>query len=308
MPVGFYRKAKDGEPCNKVDLAAIRAVVPGIALGPSTGVTKGALSCDLTVSSPSFVDVGVAAAMFASAEDAKKEYDGFLNQFPSWRKLSLAATKAEANTTKEYLVLLDQNMLLSAHWYAADKALLTEKFSETVGATADSLLAVLRKDLQSTTGPSASAKPVQRRVSTPDAVHGRKGGLADLKADEIRFILQRSLDELDKSPAIAMAYGTTSANNVLVMGATLAELTQAAQIDSVLARLAVEGITLSRSSTEKLGDGTEIRCGEAKLKDLAGALCVWRDNFSIGIAAFPGQKPADVKADFLTLRELVTRG
>lgn len=309
VPAGYFRKPKDGELCKKVDVAALQAVVPGLAAGPAAGVFQGRLKCDFQVTAPSLVSVTIYATMYESADLAAKDLQDVRNIDTGMKPVTLPASKAEALVSGAGVTVLEQNLLLSGGVYATDKAVLTERFGDAVRKVVDDFLIVVRKELQSTTGPSPTAQPQrERRVVSPNAVSGRQFTHPERQYDEIMFGLRIDLDNLDPSPAVAMVYGNSKANNVMIFAATVAVLKTDAGIDATLTRLAREGITMSKPVTEKLDGSTEIRCGEAKLMAFTGALCLWRDNDSLGVAAFPGQKPADVKADFLTLRRLATTG
>lgn len=308
VPAGYYRQAKDGELCKKVDLAPLTAVVPGMAVGSSTGVSQGNLRCDYTATAPSLVNLNIWLTMHDSADKARKVFEDAMNHSPGGRPVTLPVSKfaAIAATTGDGISVLDQNLLAGAGTYAADKTLITEKYAAAVHRIFDALLTLVRRELQATTGPSASAPPAAaRKVTSPDAVRGRQRN-ADNRWFEITFSLGESLRGLDKDPPVKSAYGSTSAGNVMIFAATLNVKANAAE--TVLATLASEGITWSNPAAEKMPDGAEIRCGDGKIKDQTGAVCLWYDQYSLGVAVFPGQKPADTKADFIALRELATRG
>jgi hypothetical protein len=308
VPAGFYRKPKDGEICKKLDPAPLKALLPGIEPGPAMGIYQGYLKCEFTRNTPSLVNVDMRVWMYPSAEQAAKERETTVNlTATAVRTLTLPLSQAQASADDDRLTVIDQNMVLAGGVSAVDKALVTPQLVEVVHQLADNLVVLLRKEFQATTGPSPTAQPRQVRVVSPPAVHGRTPQY-EQQYDEVRFILREDLDRLDASDAVASAYGTTKANNVLIFAATLAVLKTEAQIDAALTRLAREGITLTRPVSDKLDEWTEIRCGDGRIKQFTGALCLWRDKDSIGVAAFPGQKPAEVKADFLTLRKLATEG
>jgi hypothetical protein len=246
VPAGYFRKPKDGEVCKKVDLTPLQAVLPGISVGPASGVFQDYLKCDYTISTSLVLGVAFRATMFDSAEQAAKELDFTRDVNPDLRTITLPVSKAQALVSSDGLGVFEQNMSLSGGAYATDKAMLTERLAEAVHRTFDALLVILRKEFQATTGPSPTAQPQnQRRVVSPNAFHGRM------------FTY-----DLDPSPTVAATYGSSKSNNVMIFAAALT----------------------------------------------IGALCLWRDNDSIGMAVVPGQKPADVKADFLTLRRLATTG
>jgi len=219
----------------------------------------------------------------------------------------LPLSRAEAFVDGIGVNVFEQNMALSGGGYVTDKAMVTPRLAEVVQRMVDEMLLILRKEYQSTTGPSPTAQAKERRVVSPLLVRGREVALEQTYF-EVQFILREDLDDLDPSPTVAQTYGSTKANNVLIFAATLAVLKAEAQIDSTLTRLAREGITMAKPVSDKLDEWTEIRCGDGKIKQFTGALCLWRDKDSIGVVAFPGQTPADVKADLLALRDLVTKG
>lgn len=311
VPAGYFRKPKDGEVCKKIDLAALQAVVPGIEAGPSSGVFHGTLKCEFQVMTPSLVLVTFGARMFDSAEQAAKHRETILNYLGTVpRTVTLPVSKAEAFVTDGALDVYEQNMHLGGGVYATDKAMVTERLTQTIQRIVDDFLIVVRKEFQSTTGPSPTAQAQrERRVVSPQAVNGKRlAGFDGRQFDKILFALRFALDHLGASPAVAATYGSSKSNNIMIFAATLAVIKTDAQIDATLLRLALEGITMSKPASDKLDEWTEIRCGEAKIKEFTGAMCLWRDKDSIGVAVFPGQKPADVKADFLTLRKLATEG
>jgi hypothetical protein len=185
----------------------------------------------------------------------------------------------------------------------------TPPLIEAVRKVVDDFLLVVRKELQSVTGPSPTAAPPrERRVVSPNAVAGRQHAYQEQQYDDLRITLMFDLDRLDPSPAVAAIYGSSKSGNVMIFAATLALLKTDAQIDSTLSRLEREGITMSKPVTERPDDSTEIRCGDSMVKGSPAALCLWRDKDSLGVALFPGQRPAGVKADFLTLKRLATTG
>jgi len=308
VPLGYYRKPKDGQVCKKLDPAPLQALIPGIAPGPAIGVFQSRLKCEFSVNTPSLVSIVVAAEMFESADGTAKFRELLVNTTQGiGTAVTLPLSRAEAFVDGIGVNVFEQNMALSGGGYVTDKAMVTPRLAEVVQRMVDEMLLILRKEYQSTTGPSPTAQAKERRVVSPLLVRGREVALEQTYF-EVQFILREDLDDLDPSPTVAQTYGSTKANNVLIFAATLAVLKAEAQIDSTLTRLAREGITMAKPVSDKLDEWTEIRCGDGKIKQFTGALCLWRDKDSIGVVAFPGQTPADVKADLLALRDLVTKG
>ena len=158
------------------------------------------------------------------------------------------------------------------------------------------------------TGASTSASPSVApvyRVTAPDQVGGRKNnaGIAviDHGPGNLAYAVRTTFEEVTKETPAYGAYGTKKDNNLMMFAAALIKQPTREQVSALLRGLA-DDLKIVAADPGSHGQGRT--CGNATVEGEPAALCTWRDERSIGVAVFPGQRPATVRDDFASLQGL----
>ncbi|HEX6684061.1 MAG TPA: hypothetical protein VF062_14755 [Candidatus Limnocylindrales bacterium] len=123
----------------------------------------------------------------------------------------------------------------------------------------------------------------------------------DYETDNFAYAVRSTFEEVTKEAPAYGVYGTRKDGNLMMFAAALIKQPARAQVGAILRALA-EDLDIATANPGSHGEGRT--CGDATIEGEQGALCTWRDERGIGIALFPGQRPAAVRYDFASLQGL----
>lgn len=146
---------------------------------------------------------------------------------------------------------------------------------------------------------SPPASPAYR-VAAPGAVGGRKRDAEnDYGTRDLAYAVRSTVEEVIKEAPAYAVYGTRKDGNLMMFAAALVKQPTRLRVGAILRGLA-ENLDIAAANPDSHGEGRT--CGDATIEGEPAALCTWRDERSIGIALFPGQRPAAVRYDFASLQ------
>lgn len=148
--------------------------------------------------------------------------------------------------------------------------------------------------------PASPSASLGYRVAAPGAVGGRKRDAeSDYHTRDVAYAMRSTVEAVtNEAPAYAV-YGTKKDGNLMLFSAALIKEPTRLQIGAIL-RMLPGNVNIVAVDPGSHGEGRV--CGDATVEDKPAALCTWRDERSIGIAVFPGQRPAAVRDDFASLQ------
>jgi hypothetical protein len=153
--------------------------------------------------------------------------------------------------------------------------------------------------------PTPSVAPVYR-VTAPDQVGARKkyGGFGDNDPHpgNLAYAIRTTVEEVTREAPAYGAYGIKKDGNQMMFAAVMIKQPTRAQVSAIVRGLAND-VKIVAADPGSHGEGRT--CSNATVEGEPGALCTWRDERSIGVAVFPGQRPAGaVRDDFASLQGL----